>query len=93
MKHRRGHFVPLAAIGGEILQGIKDVADHFDSAFSGMAVANVPLPFHLKILVFDITRIGEAIGEKQDGVAGDKLHFQKIVSDLGKKSRWDSGHL
>jgi hypothetical protein len=93
MEDSGSHVVPLAAVGGEFLNGGKDVVEHVDGRIRGMAAANVAEAFELEFLAMQIARVGQTIGAEKERIAGFQLQEELIVGCLGKKAGRDAGDL
>src|SRR5579862_5425943 len=88
-----GHVVPLFAAGGESLNGCKEMAEEIERGFAGMAAADVADAVDGKFLVLGIARVGEAVGEKKERIAGQELQSEFVVCGGRKQAGGQTGDL
>jgi hypothetical protein len=86
VKHGGGHVVPLKAILGEILDCAEEMVEEIDGGIRGMSTANVLDALEFKVLIANVTGIGEAIGAKQEGVARQEFQGGFIVGDTTEEA-------
>lgn len=93
MEHRGGHVVPLKAILGEILNCGKEMVEEIDGGIRGMPTANILDAIEFKVLTVNVAGIGEAIGAKQEGVAGQEFQGEFVVGDTTEEAGRDTSEL
>jgi hypothetical protein len=72
-KVRGSPVVRLLAVGIEILNSRKEMAQQIQGRFAGLAAADFLDAFYAEVLVVDIARVAQAIGEKKERITGFEL--------------------
>ena len=90
MKDGGGHIVLLTAMHSEFLDGREDVAEKIERRITGVAAADILHAGQAKLRAVNIVSFGQAIGAKQQGIAGLKRESKLIIAHAGVKPQRDA---